>query len=234
MKKTCPFVRNPFAKIIWDVKKRKEENNNMASRRSQRTDDGTPLSIIQEELFEIQRQRRQSVLAAPSGPPPDMPYYASVNPPNEVSSNFTNTNGPLTTTSPPKNQQTQPQTQPQQQQQIRKNPNKKKAKSSAPALVGLQDPMDVSYDPSLVQERVSNDTVRRVKVGLLLTLFLFVCMYAYPVISNVPEDKRLSALATLGCAIGLGALGASFWPLQKHQSESERKQERRDDDDEPV
>lgn len=207
----------------------------MASRRSQRTDDGTPLSIIQEELFEIQRQRRQTVLAAPSGPPPDMPYYASVNPPNEVSSNFTNTNGPLTPTSPQKNQQTQPQ--PQPQQQIRKNTNKKKTKSSAPALVGLQDPIDVSYDPSLVQERVSNDTVRRVKAGLLITLFLFVCMYAYPVISNVPEDKRLSALATLGCAIGLGALGASFWPLQNHRSESERKQGRRpggEDDDEPV
>ncbi len=94
---------------------------------------------------------------------------------------------------------------------------KKKTKPAA-ALVGLQDPMDVSYDPPLVQERLSGESVRRAKVGLLIILFLFVCMYLYPVISNVPEEKRLSALTTLGIAIVLGTIGASVWPLAENRS----------------
>jgi hypothetical protein len=73
--------------------------------------------------------------------------------------------------------------------------------------------MEVSYDPPLVQERLSGETVRRVKVGLVMILFLFVCLYLYPVVSNVPEEKRLSALTTLGIAVVLGSVGAYVWPL---------------------
>jgi hypothetical protein len=181
----------------------------MASRRSQRTDDGTPLVIIQEELFELQRQRRQVALATPPGPPPDMPYYASVTAPSSQnpSSNFKNT--PLPPQQPSSPQQSQQQQQQQQETPKLKSALKKKNKSVA--VVDLQDPMDVPYTPSLVQERVSSESVRKVKIGLMLTLFIFICLYIYPVMTNVPNDKRMSALSVLAYAIGLGALGAGLY-----------------------
>ena len=195
----------------------------MTSRRSLRTDDGTPLAVIQEELFEIQRQRKQVTLSTPPGPPPDIPYYASVNPDHEVTSNFTNTpaisSGPVRNQNPQQphtpTQQTRTQTQTQPQQN-----EKTKKKSRSAALVGLQDPMDVPYDPPLVQERLSGETVRRVKVGLLMTTILFVCLYLYPVISNVPQDKRLPALTTLIIAIVLGAICAYMWPRSSPSEET--------------
>lgn len=177
----------------------------MASRRSQRTDDGTPLVIIQEELFELQRQRRQAQLAAPPGPPPDMPYYASVSPPSVTTTNHSNNRNNFTRT-----------TTEEEPVVVTDNTPPKpiksalKKKKKAVAVVDLQDPMDVPYEPSLVQERISNESVRKVKIGLMLTLFIFICLYIYPVITNVPNDKRMSALKLLAYSFGLGALGASL------------------------
>ncbi len=189
----------------------------MASRRSQRTDDGTPLAIIQEELFELQRQRRQVALSTPPGPPPDMPYYASVGPPNPSGNNSIL---PTATTTGQQGgssnfSSTFEENDDDEEKAVRKpvksalkSPSSKKKKPVA--VVDLQDPMDVPYDPSLVQERVSSSTVRKVKFGLMLTLFIFVCMYLYPVLTNVPNEKRMSALTLLAYAIGLGALGAGL------------------------
>ncbi len=175
------------------------------SRRSQRTDDGTPLGIIQEELFELQRQRRQVELQTPKGPPPDMEYYATVAPPKKSSSskpsNFSNGTGPV-----PREYDVE------QPKPILKNGNPKK-KQTDPVQVDLQDPTEIQVP--LVQERASGKTVQRVKIGLVLTLLLFICMYAYPVLSNVPPEKRASALTTLSIAIGLGAIGSSLWPMME-------------------
>ncbi len=180
------------------------------SRRSQRTDDGTPLSIIQEELFELQRQRRQVELQTPKGPPPDMEYYASVAPPNTSRkiNNFTNASVPREYVEHDDVEQ-QRQTKPILKKEVgEKGRNKKQ---TDPVQVDLQDPTEIRVP--LVQERTSSETVRRVKIGLVLTLLLFVCMYAYPVLSNVPPEKRASALTTLSIAIGLGAVGVSLWPM---------------------
>lgn len=180
----------------------------MASRRSQRTDDGTPLAIIQEELFELQRQRRQVALSTPPGPPPDMPYYASVTPPPSSASPVTVTsgfvaNGPTTSEKRVDEDKAVPKQPP-------KSALKNTKKKGSVAIVDLQDPLDVPYEPSLVQERLSSATVRKVKIFLMLTLFLFVCMYIYPVMMNVPNEKRMSALTLLLYSVGLGVLGAGL------------------------
>ena len=177
----------------------------MASRRSQRTDDGTPLAIIQEELFEIQRQRRQVALSTPSGPPPDMPYYASVSPPDTKTS-FT------TTSTARKTFKTEEE---EKQPKTIKPSLKKKTKSVA--VVDLQDPMDVQYDPPLVQERISSDAVRKFKFGLGLTLLIFICLYLYPVVTNVPNEKRMTALTLLAYSVGLGALSTGLYDLLREK-----------------
>lgn len=173
------------------------------SRRSQRTDDGTPLGIIQEELFEVQRQRRQLQLQTPKGPPPDMPYYASVAPPTKE------TNAPSKNVS---NEKRDVEQQPMPTKSALKNSATKK-KQTAAVPVDLQDPTEIQVP--LVQERASSKSVRRVKIGLVLTLFIFVCMYVYPLLLNIPPEKRMSALTVLSTAVGLGAVGASIWPLDE-------------------
>jgi hypothetical protein len=166
------------------------------NRRSQRTDDGTPLGIIQEELFEIQRQRRQVELQTPKGPPPDMPYYATVAPPTK-----TNVQHDIEQPNPP-----QP-----LKSALKKENTAPKKKQTGAVPVDLQDPTEIQVP--LVQERASSKSVRRVKIGFVLTLFFFVCMYVYPLLSNIPPEKRMSALTVLSVAVGLGAAGASLWPL---------------------
>lgn len=191
-------VRAIFIFSFVSVRKIKKE---IMAKRS-RTDDGTPLSIIQDELFEIQRRRRQVELQTPKGPPPDMPYYATVAPTNNNTSNF-------------RSNETYDVEQPQENKSAPKKPvttSVKKKPVTNPVQVGLQDPTDIQYEVPLVQERTSSETIRRVKTGLVLTLLLFVCLYVYPILSNVPDEKRVSALSTLSVAIGLGALGAALWP----------------------
>lgn len=182
------------------------------SKRSMRTDDGTPLTIIQNELFEIQRQRRQIELQAPPGPPPDMEYYATVAPPQrqqqQPSVPQQNFNGVPREYDVPQNK---PKPILKQQQDVSDKKNKKA--STAPVPVDLQDPTDIKCDVPLVQERASSESVGRVKVGLVLTLLIFICLYAYPVITNAPSDQRASALTILSIAVGLGALGAAMWPM---------------------
>lgn len=179
------------------------------SSRSVRTDDGTPLCIIQDELFELQRRRRQTTLETPPGPPPDMPYYATVAPPQKQEMKI-----------PREYEQQPPQQQPSEPKPIilkkpSNTPDPKRKKAAAdPVQVGLQDPTDITYDVPLVQERASSESLRRVKIGLVLTLLVFICLYVYPVATNVPANQRASALATLTVAIGVGALGAAMWPVQ--------------------
>ncbi len=180
---------------------------NIMSRRSQRTDDGTPLGIIQEELFELQRQRRQLELQTPKGPPPDMPYYATVAPPSKTHT------PPSKFANEPKYDVEQPPPSPPVKSALKKENAPPKKKQTGAVPVDLQDPTEIQVP--LIQERTSGETVRRVKIGLLLTLILFVCMYAYPVFTNIPPEKRASALTTLSVAFGLGAVGASLWPMME-------------------
>jgi hypothetical protein len=167
----------------------------MASRRSQRTEDGTPLSIIQDELFELQRQRKQIELQTPKGPPPDMPYYATVTP-------------PPTPPPPPSNNYPEPTKIKSAMKKQHKNKRTKKHD------------VDFREDPIFPHENAYDDrpnSMRRVKIGIVLTLILFVCMYVYPLVAQIPHDKRMSSISTLSIAIGLGAFGASLWPQHEKQ-----------------
>jgi hypothetical protein len=101
----------------------------------------------------------------------------------------------------------------EQPKPVLKKASSKKKKQTDPVQVDLQDPTEIQVP--LVQERTSSETVQRVKIGLVLTLLLFICMYAYPVLTNVPPEKRASALTTLSIAVGLGAIGSSLWPMME-------------------
>ncbi len=135
-----------------------------------------------------------------------MPYYASVAPPSKTNngqSNFSNEEeGDIE--------------QPRPKSALKKEQAAPKKKQTGAVPVDLQDPTEIQVP--LVQERASTETVRRVKIGLVLTLLLFICLYVYPVLTNVSPDKRTSALATLSVAIGLGAVGASLWPMVEKAS----------------
>lgn len=170
--------------------------------RSARNADCTPLAIIQEEVFQLRQRQKLAEAAkinARPGPPPDMAQFAAVYKPEPS----------LTTTQP------QPQPQPtvvvqqqqpiQQQQPVRDaadDDNKDKKKKKKAAVVVPTEFYPEDFNPAPIQtRRLRNETLVKYQLFVVTTMIVFLCLYVYPVVQKIPNDRRMSALKTLAIAM---------------------------------
>ncbi len=186
--------------------------------------DGTPLSVIQEQVFQETQRRKQEEhqqrLRAIQGPPPDIEQFAAVGGKNGGNNNNVKaapapvplkasgapapapTPAPVPTTNVPTSAKVQ------QNSQQNKSSDFEPISTAVPALHDDATQAAVQrFRPSpLEYSKVERSTIANIQIFFSFVLVFFLCLYIYPIMQKTPNEKRMTASRTLLISVLLGGV----------------------------
>ncbi len=182
--------------------------------------DGTPLSVIQEQVFQETQRRKQEEhqqrLRAVQGPPPDIEQFAAVGGGRNGGNNARSAPPPLPAPTPAKASGAPVPAPASVKVQVQQNSQQNKPSASefepiSTAVPALHDDATQAavqrFRPSpLEYSKVERSTIANIQIFFSFVLVFFLCLYIYPIMQKTPNEKRMTASRTLLISVLLGGV----------------------------